>query len=44
MGSCDYKIAVKVIAYIKTAMTTLINFDQIGFLRARSIGENVRLI
>ena len=43
--NCDYEIAAKVIASrIKTVLPTIINFDQTGFLKGRSIGENVRLI
>lgn len=43
--NCDYKIAAKVIASrIKNVLPTIINFDQTGFLKGRSIGENVRLI
>ena len=43
--NCDYEIAAKVIASrIKTVLSTIINFDQTGFLKGRSIGENVRLI
>ena len=43
--NCDYKIAAKVIASrINTVLPTIINFDQTGFLKGRSIGENIRLI
>ena len=43
--NCDYKIAAKAIASrIKNVLPTIINFDQTGFLKGRSIGENVRLI
>ena len=42
--NCDYKIAAKVTASrIITVLPTIINFDQIRFLKGRSIGENVRL-
>ena len=43
--NCDYKIATKAIAArIKKVLPDLINNDQTGFLKGRSIGENVRLI
>ena len=37
--NCDYKIAIYLIV-----LPDLINSDQTGFLKGRSIGENVRLI
>ena len=43
--NCDYKIAAKTIASrIKNVIPSLINFDQTGFLKGRTIGENIRLI
>lgn len=41
----DYKIAAKVIATrMKKVLPDIINNDQTGFLKGRSIGENVRLL
>ena len=43
--NCDYKIATKAIAArMKKVLPDLINSDQTGLLKGRSIGENVRLI
>ena len=43
--NCDYKIATKAIANrLKTVLSTLISYDQTGFLKGRSISENIRLI
>ena len=43
--NCDYKIAAKVIANrFKEVLPNLIDNDQTGFLKGRSIGENIRLI
>ena len=43
--NCDYKIAAKAIATrIKGVLPDIINNDQTGFLKGRSIGENVRLL
>ncbi|KAL9989410.1 hypothetical protein ACROYT_G003957 [Oculina patagonica] len=41
----DYKIASKAIANrLKTALPKVISYDQTGFLKGRSINENIRLI
>ena len=43
--NCDYKIAAKSIANrIKKVLPKIINNDQTGFLKNRTIGENIRLI
>ena len=43
--NCDYKITSKVIASrLKTVFQNLIDNDQIGFLKGRSIAENMCLI
>ena len=43
--NCDYKIAAKVIATrMKKVLPDIINIDQTGLLKGRSIGENVRLL
>ena len=43
--NCDYKIATKAIAArMKKVLPDIINNDQTGFLKGRSISENVRLI
>ena len=43
--NCDYKIAAKSIANrIKKFLPKIINNDQTGFLKNRTIGENIRLI
>ena len=43
--NCDYKIATKSIASrIRKVLPKIINNDQIGFLKGRFIGENIRLI
>ena len=43
--NCDYKIAAKVIASrLKTVLPGLIDNDQTGFLKGRSITENICLI
>ena len=42
---CDYKIAAKAIANrLKQVLPKLIDNDQTGFLKGRSIAENIRLI
>ena len=41
--NCDYKIAAKSIANrIKNVLPKIINNDQTGFLKNRTIGENIR--
>ena len=41
----DYKIAIKCIAKrLEKVLPTLINSDQTGNIKNRSIGENIRLI
>ena len=43
--NCDYKIAAKAVATrMKRVLPDVINNDQTGFLKGRSIGENVRLL
>ena len=43
--NCDYKIAAKSIANcIKKVLLKIINNDQMGFLKNRTTGENIRLI
>ena len=43
--NCDYKIAAKAVATrMKMVLPDIINNDQTGFLKGRSIGENVRLL
>ena len=43
--NCDYKIAAKAVATrMKKVLPDIINNDQTGFLKGRSIGENVRLL
>ena len=43
--NCDYKIASKVItSRLKTVLSDLIEYDQTGFLKGRSIAENICLI
>ena len=43
--NCDYKIASKAIANrLKAVLPSIINNDQTGFLKGRSISENIRLI
>ena len=43
--NCDYKIAAKAIANrLKQVLPKLIDNDQTGFLKGRSIAENIRLI
>ena len=43
--SCDYKIAAKAVATrMKRVLPDIINNDQTGFLKGRSIGENIRLL
>ena len=43
--NCDYKIATKAIAArMKKVLPDIINNEQTGFLKGRSISENVRLI
>ena len=43
--NCDYKIAAKAVATrMKRVLPDIINSDQTGFLKGRSIGENVRLL
>ena len=43
--NCDYKIAAKAIAnHLKQVLPKLIDNDQTGFLKGRSIAENIRLI
>ena len=43
--NCDYKIASKAIASrLKTVLADLIEYDQTGFLKGRSIAENICLI
>ena len=43
--NCDYKMAAKSIANrIKKVLPKIINNDQTGFLKNRTIGENIRLI
>ena len=43
--NCDYKIAAKAVATrMKRVLPDIINNDQTGFLKGRSIGENVRLL
>ena len=43
--NCDYKIAAKAVATrMKRVLPDIINNDQTGFLKGRSIGGNVRLL
>jgi len=43
--NCDYKIAAKAIANrLKKVIPKLVNSDHTGFIKARFIGENIRLI
>ena len=43
--NCDYEIATKSIANrIKKVLPKISNNDQTGFLRNRTIGENIRII
>ena len=43
--NCDYKIAAKAIANrLKQVLPKLIDNDQTGFVKGRSIAENIRLI
>ena len=43
--NCDYKITAKAVATrMKRVLPDIINNDQAGFLKGRSIGENVRLL
>ena len=43
--NCDYKIAAKAIANrLKKVIPELVNSDQMGFIKGRFIGENIRLI
>ena len=43
--NCDYKIAAKSIANrIKKVLPKIINNDQTGFLKNKTIGENIRFI
>ena len=43
--NCDYKIAAKAVAMrMKRVLPDIISNDQKGFLKGRSIGENVRLL
>ena len=43
--NCDYKIAAKAVATrMKRVLPDIVNTDQTGFLKGRSIGENVRLL
>ena len=43
--NCDYKIAAEAVATrMKRVLPDIINNDQTGFLKSRSIGENVRLL
>ena len=43
--NCDYNIATKAIANrIKTVIPKIINHDQMGFIKDKFIGENIRLI
>ena len=43
--NCDCKIAAKAVATrMKSVLPDIINNDQTGFLKGRSIGENVRLL
>ena len=43
--NCDYEIAAKSIANrVKKVLPKISNNDQTGFLRNRSIGENIRII
>ena len=43
--NCDYKIAAKAIAnLLKQVLPKLIDNDQTGFLKGRSVAENIRLI
>ena len=43
--NCDYKIVAKAVATrMKWVLSAIINRDQTGFLKGRSIGENVRLL
>ena len=43
--NCDYKIASKVIASrLKVVLENLVDNDQTGFLKGRSIAENICLI
>ena len=43
--NCDYKVAAKAIAgRLKIFLPNLINSDQTGFIKARFVGENIRLL
>ena len=43
--NCNYKIAAKALANrLKKVLPKLVNSDQIGFMKGRFIGENIRLI
>ena len=43
--NCDYKIAAKaIVTRIKGVLPDIINNNQTGFLKGRSIGKNVRLL
>ena len=45
MLNCDYKIAAKAIAIrMKKVLPKIINEDQTGFIKGRTIGENIKLI
>ena len=43
--NCDYKIAAKAIANrVKKVLPNILNEDQTGFIKGRTIGENIKLI